>query len=138
LHKYLYIFDIQIATVMKITREHITYIVIAIVAIAAIILLTNLFSGASRPDNRQYEQSVALINKSLDLLTRSQEQNDKLHELIIQEKDQAKATADSLLIVVLNNQSKYIQLNKNYENIQRNINSIANDDDAIRRAFAER
>lgn len=118
-------------------QQYIWMGVITVFIICVMILITSVFGGSKKPDDSAYKEQIRLLDKSLDLLSRAQLQNQTLHEQIVAEKDKAILTADSLLNVVIANQSKYQNLNKRYETVATNIRNISGDDAAILRAFAD-
>lgn len=109
----------------------------AFVLIGCTVLIVLLFSGSRKPDNKAYKQQAELTNKALDIIKIQQESNAELRNRLLADKEAAILKADSLLNLVLNNKTKYTTISNAYKEIPGNIDRISNDDDAIRRAFAD-
>lgn len=120
---------------LKQLNPWIPFILSSLLVICITILIMSLTKGRQKPDPF-YKASIDLIQQSISLLEKTYAENNQLHTQLLKEKDQAKSKADSLLLIVINNQPKYTNLNNAYKNIPGNISRISADDTAIQRAFA--
>ena len=122
---------------MQIKKEHIVIGGVALVAVAATILLTSIFGGSKKPDEKLYDQLMQQYQSQIDDLKGRVESEILLRQEQRQQYDEYMRNDSVLLTMFLNNQPKYIPINKGYAEIPNRIKSIANDDAAILRGFTE-
>lgn len=115
------------------------YIVIAgwvVLAVLATIVITSIFKGSKKPDEKLYDQLMEAYQAQIDDLKGRVESEIQLRQEQREQYAEFMRNDSVLLTMFLNNQPKYIPINKGYAEIPNRINAISNDDAAIKRAFS--
>lgn len=110
---------------------------LALVAIAVIILIVNLFKPGPSAGKDHYEALIAAKNETIKVL---QDSRDILQRQAAEYREHARQSdiRDSILIVQYQqNQAKYQSINRQYAQISERISRIANNADSIRAAYRE-
>ncbi len=123
---------------MPIKKEYIVYSGIAAVAIAATIIITSIFKGFNKPDEKLYQDyKERLENEVKEVRDRLKDEVEYRIELKASYEQYMRN--DSALIALLKeNQAKYNSINKGYAEVPNRINKLAgSSDNEIARAFTE-
>jgi hypothetical protein len=119
------------------TKQQITYGLLALAVIGVIILLIVLFSGKKDTNQDLVKQLIA----AKDSVIKKENEKAAIYERLIDEKEQKESvlkSRDSVLQSHYNEKDRQIKfLNETIRNIPARINRIANNPDSIARAFAD-
>ena len=104
--------------------------------VLATIVITSILKGSNKPDSALYKEFKEHLQGEINVL-RDQVKTEVQFRNEMKESYEQYMRNDSVLMVLLQqNQVKYVPINKGYAEIPNRIRTISGDNEAIRRAFA--